>query len=645
MDDIAAQVNAGGHAKTKLRTDERVLARITDGIYRQPASALRELIFNAYDADAENVWIQTDAPRFSQITITDDGIGMTLPVLEHLVHHIGGSPKRTQIGVVLGVTDEHNPKFSHSGRKLIGKIGIGLFSVAQLTRHFQVITKVKGGTYRHIADIRLKTFSEDQLETITIDKKKEFETGDVEIWREPAADIDSHGTQIVLLDLKDYSKSLLQSRERWTRAANIDTSVDELVRPPPEYHIGSVDPRTQSVRKDSAKLPWDEREDVPEVKFRKLYQAVLDQVEVSNSDPTLDSTFDNYLSMLWTLGLSSPVEYVDQHPYLLTGSDNVRFFLLSNENGKPAKELFLKPAETLQEAAGLSIQKDSLPFSVTIDGVKLFRPIRFRNLPTKSKAKLNKPMLFVAKCKPNLKQFPADSTGGQELDFEGYFFWATKVIPKDNNGVMLRIGNASGTLFDDTFMKYEVSEQTRLRQISAELFFSAGLDAALNIDRESFNYSHPHVQFVTKWVHRALRQLATRHKAIGSELNAKERDQAAGEAFKRLEDVVVDSLSLVSDAEEDTPIEVHFVSDVQSPRAKEIRREGGIALGPKVFADVVQPQRKGARKVIEQDYFSSQIKAVAQVLEGYGVLKGLSYEQQDELFRAIVRIFQTGGDK
>ena len=36
--------------KTVLRTDERVLARVTDGIYRQPGSALRELVSNAYDA-------------------------------------------------------------------------------------------------------------------------------------------------------------------------------------------------------------------------------------------------------------------------------------------------------------------------------------------------------------------------------------------------------------------------------------------------------------------------------------------------------------------------------------------------------------------------------------------------------------------
>ena len=53
--------------ETVLQTDEQVIARVTDGIYRQPASALRELISNAYDADASRVVIKTDAPRFDRI--------------------------------------------------------------------------------------------------------------------------------------------------------------------------------------------------------------------------------------------------------------------------------------------------------------------------------------------------------------------------------------------------------------------------------------------------------------------------------------------------------------------------------------------------------------------------------------------------
>ena len=35
-------------AQTKLQTDQKVLARITDGIYRHVSSAIRELVCNSF---------------------------------------------------------------------------------------------------------------------------------------------------------------------------------------------------------------------------------------------------------------------------------------------------------------------------------------------------------------------------------------------------------------------------------------------------------------------------------------------------------------------------------------------------------------------------------------------------------------------
>src|SRR5713226_9934306 len=150
-DQIRASEKSRQPVETMLATDEQVLARITDGIYRQPASALRELISNSYDADATEVIINTDAPRFREISVRDDGLGLSPEVLEHLVRHIGGSPKRSEEGKQLGVTGS-NTSLSPGGRQLIGKLGIGMFSVAQFTRHFLIITKTKGDPYRTVAD-------------------------------------------------------------------------------------------------------------------------------------------------------------------------------------------------------------------------------------------------------------------------------------------------------------------------------------------------------------------------------------------------------------------------------------------------------------------------------------------------------------
>jgi len=112
---IRATSKSGKAVDIPLQTSEKILARITDGIYRQPASALRELISNAYDADAKKVTITTDAPRFAEISVRDDGIGISPEVLQYLIENIGGSAKRTHNGESLGMTSADDPSLSLKG--------------------------------------------------------------------------------------------------------------------------------------------------------------------------------------------------------------------------------------------------------------------------------------------------------------------------------------------------------------------------------------------------------------------------------------------------------------------------------------------------------------------------------------------------
>ena len=99
--------------------------------------------------------------------------------------------------------------------------------------------------------------------------------------------------------------------------------------------------------------------------------------------------------------------------------------------------------------------------------------------------------------------------------------------PKETAGVVVRVREASGELFDSTFLRYQVSEQTRLRQITAEIFVREGLDSAINIDRESFNYSHPHFLYIQLWLHWALRLLVNRLKALADDDLKKHKKERA----------------------------------------------------------------------------------------------------------------------
>lgn len=623
--EIRRNRTTGEAAHAVLSVDDRVMARVTDGIYRTPSSAFRELISNAYDADATSVVVQTDAPRFERIIIRDNGNGMTPEALADLVHHIGGSPKRTTKGMELAVVSKSDPELSPGGRRLIGKIGIGLFSVSQLTQHFQIITKRRGDNFRTSADIVLRTYTE-QLLGQSRTKRPHFETGEVLITSEGTSDINSHGTEIILMDLRQQTKEMLRSMDRWqavTESLGTKSKPGQAIEPP-RYHIGRVkkgDPDTYEVEPH---LPWKSQDPARE-KFAKLYNAVGNEVKVSRSNPNLQSALDYYLGMLWTLSLAVPVRYIKTSPFQLTGAADIDFYLLSNQSkGGQPEPVRLGKDENLAKHLSLSTSESDPVgrFQVFVDDVELLRPINFDEV-LHARSSIARPLLFVGRCKSGLEHVPA-TRGGGELEFEAYFYWNSKIIPKENIGVLVRINNASGTLFDKSFMNYQVSELTRLRQLTAEIFVSKGLDAALNIDRESFNFSHPHYQFLMRWLHLAVRQVTNKLKTLGKEV----LDEIRGEHASKLEQDVLQIWNSRRDAGSDSPPEVVFVSDDPSREAKE-REKGVYVFRPaEVFA-----------KISKANGREGKVRALVTVLDAYGLIDDLSYAEQEALIRDIITIF------
>lgn len=274
---------------------------------------------------------------------------------------------------------------------------------------------------------------------------------------------------------------MLKSKEKWMRLYASEGSEDEGVEEEPAYHIGKLNIKDGTTIERAAKLPWKPK-DNPEEKFYKLTQAVLDQVGIKYPKPKLADIFDNYLNTIWTLSLSAPLTYVEKHPFDIDSTDGIRAFMLSNGKGQ-AQEIELKGKKSIRDIADLNApeRQQSDTFKVYFDDVLLSRPILFKRLP-KTDHTIKTPLIFVGKCTPNLGKIPEEIRGGN-LSFEAYLLWNSKIVPNEHNGVLLRIHDASGALFDETFLKYQVSEQTRLRQLTAEIFIKEGLDAALNIDR------------------------------------------------------------------------------------------------------------------------------------------------------------------
>jgi len=634
---------------TRLKTDERVLARVTDGIYRQPGSALRELISNAYDADATRVTIRTDAPRFKSMTIEDNGHGMSPEALSYVIHHIGGSSKRNEKGATIGVTQSDDFNHSPKGRHLIGKIGIGLFSVAQLTQSFQIITKEKGANFRTIATVALKQFSEKKDST-----GNNFETGIVNLWTEKAQDVHTHGTTIILNKIRAQTRETLTSKGIWESFIASLNDVREnggIAQSPPKYHIGRILEENEEfffevnqVNKESYNsVPWT---DVgkPGEAFKKLVRCVWEEIKANNPKPKLEEIFDNYLCMIWNLALSVPVKYVEKDILSIPYNEQFYPYLISNQPKGQATPITIQKGQTLSDVLKFKITQDD-DFEVFIDEFQLLRPLLFENLPTGTHA-VNKPMVFIGNCHENFGNRAHDISGGP-LKFKAYIFWNSKIAPVEHQGVMIRIHDASGTLFDQSFMKYQVQEITRKTQLTCEIFIDEGLDSALNIDRESYNFSHPHVVFLTRWLHSALRQFANANKAIAKSIrdeskNTKTKfaknniqniaqkawEKAGNDVYQNPPSVSIydDSLNDELDLTSKSSIRADYVLDFTKNKLDTVDSEKNYST-----------QNRDLKKILTDE----KIKAITIVLASYGALDGVEKNKRNEMIYSIYEIISA----
>lgn len=619
---------------TILRADEKVIARVTDGIYRQPGSALRELISNAYDADATIVRIQTDRPRFGRIVVDDDGNGMSPATLVHMVHHIGGSAKRSQSGIALGVTRNDDPTLSPAGRKLIGKIGIGLFSVAQLTQSFEIITKVKDDRFRTVAHVVLRRFSDD-VQPLG-DTESSYEAGKVSVWREPATDVGSHGTTVILNSIWPQTIETLRSESRWDPVRHVTKGEHSAAPrvPAPRYHIGAVSLADDSIFADngaSPQLPWDDN-DTPQQAFGRLVLAITNPEPPVPTNPPTTKLLDYYLQMIWELSLWCPLPYADIHPFdlELDGTDRV-FALGSNARELPVHDTTNPPS--VREALGLGEHVADPNFRILIDDLELSRPIMVRNFPATSSA-MQKPLFFGGSASETFDKVDRELSGGP-LRFQAYLLWAPQIRPPDHQGVLVRVHNATGMLFDHDFLAFPVAEQRRLSQTTCEIFILEGFDGAINIDRESFNFAHPHAVYLARWLHAALRLVIATQKRLAKEALADRRSREASDADSLAQKLIDELWKQNSDEDGSRPPAVQF--------SNKGHRAGSDSTAHIFDRQSIFEKFRGPNAGERSTRWEALMGRIAQVLIAYDVLADMSIEDQNSLLRDIrVQIAESG---
>jgi hypothetical protein len=110
-----------------------VLDHLGRHLYRSFATVLGEAISNAWDADADNVWIYIDRKR-NGFFVKDDGDGMTSDDFQNKFLKIGYSKRKERAK-------------SKGGRPFIGRKGIGKLALLSCANRVTVISKVTGGSY------------------------------------------------------------------------------------------------------------------------------------------------------------------------------------------------------------------------------------------------------------------------------------------------------------------------------------------------------------------------------------------------------------------------------------------------------------------------------------------------------------------
>ncbi len=110
-----------------------VLNHLGRNLYRSFVTVLGEAISNAWDADAENVWIHIDKEKNS-FTIKDDGLGMSKDDFQGKFLKIGYSKRK-------------EGSQSAKNRPYIGRKGIGKLALLSCAKKISITSKIKDGDY------------------------------------------------------------------------------------------------------------------------------------------------------------------------------------------------------------------------------------------------------------------------------------------------------------------------------------------------------------------------------------------------------------------------------------------------------------------------------------------------------------------
>lgn len=137
-----------------------LLQLLGPNLYTNIYYVLGEIIANAYDADAENVYIIYH-PQNNYIRVEDDGFGMTYQDF---------NKKFLPIGISTRTSDEQT--FTASGRKKMGRKGIGKLAALSVAKRVKIMSLCEGDKSGCVLSLDIKKNEERLYEIPAIDESE-----------------------------------------------------------------------------------------------------------------------------------------------------------------------------------------------------------------------------------------------------------------------------------------------------------------------------------------------------------------------------------------------------------------------------------------------------------------------------------------
>ncbi len=186
--------------KGNIKVHTQIINDLSSGIYSSPASCIKELVNNSYDADAKSVVIRVK-PVNDSITIIDDGKGMNAVDFDSKFAWISHSTKRKD--------SQLSEKLN---RPLIGKIGIGFIAVNEICEELEITSSKEGEEIKFTAHINFREYFEEEASLEEEDSEKGIIKGEYNLINEEE-DKDEHYTIIKLVGLKESVKNILNGKQ------------------------------------------------------------------------------------------------------------------------------------------------------------------------------------------------------------------------------------------------------------------------------------------------------------------------------------------------------------------------------------------------------------------------------------------------